>query len=116
MSRLSILSIILVLSLSYLSCSEEEVVAPPVDEYKELTQRDHVIQNLDAAYREGAMDEVERTMHESFSFCYPNDPTRCWPRAELISSWHPKPVNAPAKAHDEASRTRWNASVSTNSI
>ncbi len=75
------------LTLSVLSCSEEEVAGPPpIDDFQQLTQRDHVIQNLEASYREGDIGQVNRAMDDFFSFCFTRDSqTRCWPRADELS-------------------------------
>lgn len=71
--------------LSALSCSKEEVTGPPINDFQQLTQRDHVIQNLEASYREGDIGQVDRVMHDSFSFCFTQDSTRCWSRADELS-------------------------------
>ncbi len=72
------------LTLSVLSCSEEEVAGPSINDFQQLTRRDHVIQNLEASYREGNIGQVDRVMHESFSFCFTPDSIRCWPRADEL--------------------------------
>ena len=73
------------LTLSVLSCSEEEVAGPPINDFQRLTQRDHVIQNLEASYQEGDIAQVERVLDNSFSFCFTLDSTRCWPRGDELS-------------------------------
>ena len=69
--------------LSVLSCSEEEVTGP-INDFEQLTRRDHVIQNLEASYRDGDIGQVDRVMHENFSFCFTRDSTLCWSRGDEL--------------------------------
>jgi len=76
----------LLFALAILSCSEEDAVGPPANEYKELTRRDHVIQSLEASYREGDIGEVDRVLNDNFSFCFTLDSrTRCWLRDDELA-------------------------------